>query len=571
MEQLLEKKYQYWLKNADSTLQNELKEMETDKKLLEDSFFRELEFGTGGLRGILGAGTNRMNVHTVAKATQGLANYIVSCPYENRSVAISYDSRINSDLFSKIVATVLASNGIKVYLYSQLMPTPCLSFAVRYLKCSAGVMITASHNPGKYNGYKVYGDDGCQITTEQANAIMNEINKVDIFLDVKNCSFEHALAIGKIEYISDDVYDRFIECVKEQSLLSSGEPIDKNVSIVYTPLNGTGLRPVLRVLKESGYSNVFVVPEQEQPDGDFPTCPYPNPEIRDALALGIKYAHENNSDILIATDPDCDRVGIAVRNKDNEYSLLTGNEVGLLLLDYICSRRIQMNKMPPNPICIKTVVTIELAEKIAANYGVTVKNVLTGFKYIGEQIGLLEKRGKVDSYIFGFEESYGYLSGTYVRDKDAVNGVFLICEMFSYYKIRHVSLLDKLNEIYKKFGYCKNALFTYELEGARGVAKMQELMLFFRTNTSCFAGMKLKSSYDYLVGVGDLPKANMIKYELIGEHSNESITFMVRPSGTEPKLKIYTSIIAKNEEYAIQLEHQLIDALEKVVLRYSQD
>ena len=435
MEKNYKKEYLRWLENAGGDVLCELRDMMSDEDRIEDAFYRELEFGTGGLRGVIGAGTNRMNVYTVSKASQGLANYV--CKHfekGNRRIAIGYDSRIKSDVFAKVSAGVFAANGIEVYIYPKLMPTPCLSFAVRELNCFAGIVITASHNPSKYNGYKVYGADGCQITTEASGAILSEIEKLDVFADIKRSDFNVAVENGEIKYISDEVYTAFIEAVKGQSMLCESENIDKNVAIVYSPLNGSGLHPVTRALRESGFTNITVVKEQEEPDGNFPTCPYPNPEIKETLLLGMEYAKNHNADLLLATDPDCDRVGIAVKNSVGEHILLSGNEVGMLLLDYICARRKEKGRIPDDPVMIKTVVTIDMAERIAEHYGVRTVNVLTGFKFIGEQIGILEKAGKEDSYIFGFEESYGYLSGSYVRDKDAVGGSFLICEMFAYYK-----------------------------------------------------------------------------------------------------------------------------------------
>ncbi len=408
MKKEIQDAYNTWLENAtiDEDVVSELKHMQGQEDKIEDAFYRELAFGTGGLRGVIGAGTNRMNAYTVAKASQGLADYILAHFEEkDRKIAVSYDSRIKSDYFAHIAAGVFAANGIQVLLYKELMPTPCLSFAVRELRCAAGIMVTASHNPSKYNGYKVYGFDGCQITTEAAKEILGEIEKLDIFEDVKKISFEEGMEKGTIRYIPDEIYTNFVQAVKAQTMLSENIRIDKNVAIVYSPLNGAGLKPVLRTLKESGYTNITVVKEQEQPDGNFPTCPYPNPEIKEAMALGMQYAKEKNADLLLATDPDCDRVGIAVKNNAGEYVLLTGNETGMLLLDYICARRIEQNKMPEVPVLVKTIVTIDMAERIAAHYGVRTVNVLTGFKFIGEQIGMLENQGKKESYIFGFEES----------------------------------------------------------------------------------------------------------------------------------------------------------------------
>ena len=524
---------------------------------INDAFYRDLEFGTGGLRGVIGVGTNRMNVHVVAKATQGLSDYINSTFDEkDRLVAISRDSRIKSDVFARVAAEVFAANGIIVMIYDDISPVPTLSYAVRYLHCCIGIMITASHNPAKYNGYKVYGNDGCQITTEVANNVYSYIEKVDVLNGYKRIPFEEALENGLISNIPSKVIDSYIEEIKNQSLLGD-EAIDKNISIVYSPLNGTGLKPITRVLKELGYTNVIVVKEQEQPDGNFPTCPYPNPEIKEALQLGLEYCKKYNADLMLATDPDCDRVGIAVKNKNGEYELLSGNEVGLLLFDYICSRRITLGKMPKNPIMVKTIVTMDLAEKIAEHYGVKTINVLTGFKFIGEQIGYLEKQGRVNDYIFGFEESYGYLTGTYVRDKDGVNGATMICEMFAYYKSKGLSLLDKLNEIWDKYGYCLNALHSYEFNGESGSIKMKNVMNGFRNGPISIPEFVIKEKLDYIDGINGLPKSNVIK--LIGE--NSSIVF--RPSGTEPKLKLYLSICVENKKFAQTKEKEIVAAIEK--------
>ena len=551
--------YHRWQQRAlkDQDIVNELSEIEGDAIRIEDAFYRDLAFGTGGLRGVIGAGTNRMNIYTVAKASQGLSDYVNRhFPEEARSIAVSYDSRIKSDVFSKVAAGVFAANGIKVHIYPELMPTPCLSFAVRELKCSAGIMVTASHNPSKYNGYKVYGADGCQITTEAAAQILAEIEKLDIFDDVRSMDFETGVEEGKIRYIPESVYTAFVDAVKSQSMLDESVEIDKNVAIIYSPLNGTGLKPVLRTLKESGYDNITVVREQEKPDGNFPTCPYPNPEIREAMALGIDYAKKYQADLLLATDPDCDRVGIAVRSREGDYVLLSGNETGMLLLDYICSRRQETGRMPEDPVLVKTIVTIDMAERIAAHYGVRTVNVLTGFKFIGEQIGLLEKDNKAESYIFGFEESYGYLSGSYVRDKDAVDGAFLICEMFAYYRTRGISLLDKLNELYETYGYCLNTLHSFEFEGAAGFEKMQKIMADFRKGVDSFGGKKVVSCLDYSQGLDGLPKSDVLKF-LLEDHCS----VVVRPSGTEPKLKTYISVSAENSEAAKAGEERIAEEL----------
>ena len=552
----IEKEYNRWLEKAvaDPDVAEELKTMDAARK--EDAFYRDLAFGTGGLRGVIGAGTNRMNVYTVAKATQGLANYL-KVHFDIPSVAIGFDSRIKSDLFARVAAGVFAANGVRVFIWPTLMPVPTVSFAARYLKTSAGVMITASHNPSKYNGYKVYGPDGCQITTQAAAAVLAEIEKLDIFGDVKAGDFAEELRKGNIRYIPEAVYTAFVEKVKAQSVLF-GEEVNKNVAIVYSPLNGTGLKPVTRTLKEMGYTNITVVPEQEQPDGHFPTCPYPNPEIREAMALGMEYAKKTNADLLLATDPDCDRVGIAVRDRAGNYQLLSGNEVGLLLLDYICAQRIRHGKMPENPVMVKTIVTMDLAERIAAHYGVKTVNVLTGFKFIGEQIGLLEKQGREDSYIFGFEESYGYLTGSYVRDKDGVDGAYMICEMFSYYATRGISLLEKLEELYGTYGYCLNTLHSYEFDGSAGFAKMQRIMASFRETIPEFGGKKVERVLDYSAGLDGLPKSDVLKFLLEGNCS-----LVVRPSGTEPKLKLYASVCAGNKAAAEKTEAAILRSAEE--------
>lgn len=533
--------YRRWCAQAkdDVDLLNELKTIEKQPGKIEDAFYRDLEFGTGGLRGVIGAGTNRMNVYVVRKASQGLANYVNKHFKDNPSIAISYDSRIKSTLFANTAAEVFAQNGIKVFIYKELMPTPCLSYAVRELHCSAGIMVTASHNPSKYNGYKVYGNDGCQITTNAAAEILNEIEKLDVFDGPVHGDFEALVKEGKIEYINDELYTRFIERVKQESLLCN-EEINKDVKIVYSPLHGTGLKPVVRILKESGYTNVIVVKEQEEPDGNFTTCPYPNPEIKEAMAVGIEYAKRKNADLLIATDPDCDRVGIAVKGKE-DYVLMSGNQVGVLLLDYVCSMRQKHKTMPKDPVFVKTIVTTDMGKVVADHYGVKTIEVLTGFKYIGEQILYLEQQGKENSYILGFEESYGYLSGSYVRDKDAVDGAFLIVEMFAYYKTRGISLLEKLDELYKQYGYYSNYLKSYEFEGSSGFKKMNSIMEAFRNDIKSIGDASIDKVIDYAQGVNGLPKSNVVKFYL----SNGG-TIVVRPSGTEPKLKIYLSLIGKS-------------------------
>ena len=544
------KEYKRWVKNAtaDADVASELKTM--DAARVEDAFYRDLAFGTGGLRGVIGAGTNRMNIYTVAKASQGLADYLKK-HFAAPSVAIGYDSRIKSDVFAKVAAGVFAANGVQVHIWPVLMPVPTVSFATRYLGACAGVMVTASHNPSKYNGYKVYGPDGCQITTEAAAEILSEIEKLDIFADVHTGDYEAGMADGSIRFIGDEVYTAFVNEVKNQSVLF-GEKVDKDVAIVYSPLNGSGLKPVTRTLREMGYTNITVVKEQEQPDGNFPTCPYPNPEIREAMALGMEYAKKCNADLLLATDPDCDRVGIAVKNRAGEYELLTGNQVGLLLLDYICSQRVKHGKMPENPVMVKTIVTMDMGEQIASHYGLRTINVLTGFKFIGEQIGRLEQQGRADSYIFGFEESYGYLTGSYVRDKDGVDGAYMICEMFSYYKTHGISLLEKLEELYRDYGYCMNTLHSYEFDGSAGFAKMQRIMQAFRGDVKSFGGKKVAEVLDYAQGLDGLPKSDVLKFLL-----EDNCSVVVRPSGTEPKLKIYVSVSAADKETAERVEAEM--------------
>lgn len=553
------KEYKRWCDYANEDNLNEIL-VGMDKVQIEDAFYKNLTFGTGGLRGIIGAGTNRMNIYTVAKASQGLANYLIKKYGAKASVVIGYDSRLKSNVFAETTASVFAANGIKVYIWSRLLPVSMVSYAVRYLKASAGVMITASHNPSKYNGYKVYGADGCQITTEIASIILEEIECLDLFFDVKKIDFQGAVSNEKISYIQEEVFESFIEQIKNQSVLY-GEKVDKNVEIVYSPLNGTGLEPITRVLEEMGYKNITIVKEQKLPDGNFPTCPYPNPEIKETLKLGLEYCQKTGADLMLATDPDCDRVGIAVKASCGEYHLLSGNEVGMLLLDYICSQRKKYGTLPKNPLFIKTIVTIDMADRIALDYGVKTINVLTGFKFIGEQIGILESKGEEERYIFGFEESYGYLTGSYVRDKDAVDATYMICEMFSYYKTRGISLLDKMKELYDKYGYCMNTLHSFEFEGSIGMKKMKEIMQIFHEKVVVgytFADKKIEGIEDYSKGIYDLPKSEVLKYKLEGNCS-----IVVRPSGTEPKIKVYFSISAETKEKATMIEVRLLQELNK--------
>lgn len=561
-------KWNRWINYSleDTDLYKELLEIKDQEHEIVDRFYKNLEFGTGGLRGLIGVGTNRVNLYTVAQASQGYANYLkkkLECP----SIVIAYDSRIKSDYFAMITAEVFAANGIKVFIFRELMPTPSLSFAVRYLNSSGGVVLTASHNPSQYNGYKVYGSDGCQITTTVAKEILEEIWKLDIFTDVKRMDFYLALDRGIIEYIKHEVVEAYIEAVSMQALCRDRK-LNRDISIVYTPLNGAGLKCVTLCLRKNGYSNISVVKEQELPDGNFPTCPYPNPEIQEALKLGLRDAKKLDSDLVLATDPDCDRVGIAVKGDGGKYILFTGNEIGIILLDYICRCRISLDTMPEKPIMIKTIVTTDMATRIANHYGVDVIEVLTGFKYIGEQIGFLESKGNHDRYILGFEESYGYLTGSYVRDKDGVNASLLICEMVTYYKMQGKTLSDVLEEIYIKFGYCLNTLHSYQFEGTIGYEKMQRIMKTLRMNfprrwcnREVIAINDYQTSCVYLKDGSkeeiNLPKSNVLKVILEGD-----ISVVIRPSGTEPKLKIYLSVSALDKEQAKEIEQELVRKLE---------
>lgn len=521
----------------------------TDDEIF-DRFYRELDFGTAGLRGVLGAGTNRMNIYTVARASAGIAKYICETG-DGTSLAIAYDSRINSELFAKTAAAVYAGYGIKVFLYPYLMPTPALSYAVRNLKCTAGVVVTASHNPAKYNGYKVYGADGCQITEEVANKILAKISESRYFEEIPD--FDKLLDAGKIEYIGEDIINGFIDdalaCAK-----ADGD-IERNLKLVYTPLNGAGYTCVTKALSKCGFNDVTVVKEQKDPDGNFPTCPYPNPEIKEALALGLKLLEETGADLLLATDPDADRVGTAVL-ENGEYRLISGNEMGIMLLDYICKKRLEKQTMPPAPMAVKTIVTSDMTNAVAEKYSVRLVDVLTGFKYIGEQIALLEDANAVENYLLGFEESYGYLCSPFVRDKDAVSTSVLICEMANYYKAEGKTLGDRMNELYAEFGCYKNAVDSFAFEGSAGMDKMKAIMDSLRQNPpSEVMGCKLIKVNDYLKSesydmdgkreVLTLPKSNVLKFTFEG-----GLGIIARPSGTEPKLKIYYTIKADSDEKA---------------------
>lgn len=560
--------YSLWCSNAtdDSDLTNELSAIKNDSEGISDRFYRELEFGTGGLRGVIGAGTNRMNIYTVRRATQGFADYINEA-FENPSVAVSYDSRIKSDVFAKATAGVFAANGIKVYIYTELMPTPALSFAVRELGCQAGVMITASHNPSKYNGYKAYGEDGCQLNLESAEKVIKKINALDIFKDVKYMEFEEGLKEGKISYIEQNTIDEYYKNVLAQGI-NTNLVADSGLKIVYTPLNGTGNKPVRTILDKIGVKNVTVVPEQENPDGNFTTCPYPNPEIREALDLGLKLCNEVKPDLLLATDPDCDRVGIAVPDENGEYVLISGNEVGALLLEYICSERTRLGTMPDKPVAVKTIVTTDIVRKIAEKYNVELIDVLTGFKFIGEQIAILEKNNEENRYVFGFEESYGYLAGTYVRDKDAVIASMLICEMAAFYRTKGISLLQARENMYKAYGVYVHSQQSFTFEGAVGMEKMNSIMSQLRENhPSSIGGLNLTAFEDYLsseatnVVTGEtktinLPKSNVLAFRL---ENNASV--IIRPSGTEPKIKAYYTTTGVDHNEAAELETKLKEDL----------
>ena len=549
---MCEKKlYMQWIEKTknDPEINEELLKIQGDEVAIKDRFYRDLAFGTGGLRGVIGAGTNRMNIYTVRKATQGIAEYLNES-FDGASVAIAYDSRKNSKKFAQTAAEVFAGNGIKVYLFDTLMPTPMLSFAVRQLKCSAGVVITASHNPAKYNGYKVYGSDGCQITLEAAEMITGYIGRKNIFEDIRQDDFNRSLSAGMICYIDQSTIDEYFRAVKRYSVFEE----TGGLKIVYTPLNGAGLKPVLRILNEIGIRDITVVPEQEKPDENFTTCPYPNPEEKEALKLGVALCEKTGADLLLGTDPDCDRVGTAVKH-NGEYILVNGNQMGVLLFDFVCMMRSNTGDVPEKPVAVKTIVTTEMAQSIADEYGVELINVLTGFKFIGEQIGLLEKKGEVERYVFGFEESYGYLSGTHARDKDAVNASMLICEMAAYYKIKGMTLIDRLGELYRKHGYFYDRLESFTFEGADGMQHMEDLMKKLRKeDVKMWGSLPVKKISYYLTSVQKedgtsteitLPKSDVMGYTLEGGSS-----VVIRPSGTEPKIKIYYSLRCRNEQEA---------------------
>lgn len=561
--------YESWLQKAcdDEDLHGELMAIAGKEDEIFDRFYRELEFGTAGLRGVIGAGTNRMNVYTVRKATQGLA-MMLNESSKAPMAAIAYDSRIKADLFAKEAARVLAGNGVKVYLYAELMPTPALSFAVRELKCQAGIMVTASHNPAKYNGYKAYGNDGCQLGTLESASVLEFASTIDPFADVKLADYEDALSTGMIEIISEDVVQKYLDKVQEQAV-RAGICERANLKVVYTPLNGAGNRCVRSILSRIGVKDVVVVPEQEKPDGTFATCPFPNPEIREALQKGLDLCETENPSILLATDPDCDRVGIAV-NHNGQYVLLTGNEVGVLLTYYIAVSRKELGTMPKNPIVVKTIVTTSMVDNMGDDLGVEVINILTGFKYIGEQIALLEETGEENRFLLGFEESYGYLAGTYVRDKDAVVASMLICEMAAWYKEQNMTLVDALEKLYEKYGVHKNVQSNFYCEGATGMQRMADLMRGLRAAPpKALAGLKVLSVADYIASINmtedgpepiTLPKADVLSFGLEGDTQ-----VVIRPSGTEPKIKAYYMIKAQDSAKADLLADALVTDVTKLM------
>lgn len=570
MKQEIKELYELWCEKTEGNaeLKDELVAIAGKDDEISDRFYRALEFGTGGLRGVLGAGTNRMNVFTVNQATQGLADFLNS-KYESPSVAIAYDSRINSDVFAKGAAGVLAANGIKVYIYPELVPTPMLSFAIRQLGCKSGIIITASHNPAKYNGYKCYSPEGYQMTDADAEKTYEFISKVDIFEDVRTLDFDEGIKEGKIEYIDKSINEAFYSSVLSRRVNPSAT--ESGLKVIYTPLNGTGNKPVREVLCRAGFDSVEVVPSQENPDGHFPTCPYPNPEIRQAFEEALKIAEGRDVDLLLATDPDCDRVGIAV-NTGSDYRLMSGNEVGVLFTEYILSSMKEKGTLPKNPVIVKSFVTTSLVDAVAASYGCEIYDVLTGFKYIGEYATDLEKKGESDCFILGMEESYGYLSGLHARDKDAVVSSLLVCEMAAYYKAQGKTLAEKMTEIYEKYGYYKNTLLNFTFEGESGMEKMGSIMTQLRDNTPTeIAGLKVTEAADYKTSIRvnmedgteseiTLPKSNVLAYKLEGGNG-----VIVRPSGTEPKLKAYVTACAADEAASKALSEKISEDIESLL------
>ena len=551
-----------WLANVqEADLREELETMRSDEKAVIEAFHQDLQFGTAGLRGIIGAGTDRMNVHTVGRATQGFANYL-NAHFENPTVAIGRDSRNKGDEFVRRTAEVFAANGVKTYVYPRIEPTPAVSWAVRDLKCSGGVCMTASHNPAPYNGYKAYGPDGCQIATEAADAISAAIAEVDTFSDVKIVPFDEAIADGRIEWIAEEVLDRYIDAVEKCSVAAAGDAAAaKPVKIVYTPLNGTGMECVSRILERVGITDITVVPEQAEPDGNFPTCTYPNPETREALERAIALAEEVHPDLVLATDPDADRVGAAVKDGD-DYLLLTGNEMGVLLLDYVARMTAEKEGEDiTRKVAVTTIVSSVMVDAVAAQYGFEVRRVLTGFKYIGGVIGELEAAGEVDRYLFGFEESYGYLNGSHVRDKDAVDASMLICQMTQYYRERGMSLADAMRGLYESLGFFLNKTLSFSYPGVEGGEKMKALMEGLRvTPPTSVAGLAVEGVVDYATGVDGLPAANVVEFDLEGGNK-----LIVRPSGTEPKVKAYLFAQRPTREAAEQLLSELEAAATKIM------
>lgn len=568
----IEKQYALWCENAveDPDVAAELSAIAADPGEIRDRFYQELNFGTAGLRGVIGAGENRMNIYTVRRATQGLAAWMLSCE-GTRSAAVAYDSRHKSALFARETARVLAGNGITVYLYPQLEPVPVLSYTVRRCGCQAGVMITASHNPAKYNGYKVYGADGCQLTDHDAGEVTRQIRGVDIFSGVRLAPFDEAKADGRIRMVGQDVLDGYMDCVLSRQVLP-GVCEKAGLRLIYTPLNGAGNVPVREMLRRIGAKEVTVVPEQELPDGDFPTAPYPNPEIRQAFDRALVLAETVEPDLLLATDPDCDRVGIAVPDGKGGYALMTGNEVGCLLLDYILTRRAAAGTLPERPVAVRSIVTTAMTDAIAADHGCEVREVLTGFKYIGEQIALLEAKGEAERFVLGYEESYGYLSGTYVRDKDAVVASMLIVEMAAFYRAQGMTLLDRMQQLYARYGFYRNAVINVAFEGERGMAEMDAIMTGLRTDPpAALAGQPVTAIADYREQVRrdlttnektalTLPRSNVLSFRLA-----DGAGVIVRPSGTEPKIKAYVTVIGRDADDAAAREQALLAAAHTMI------
>ncbi len=555
---MITEEYRRWLEAdlVDFDLKRELREISGDEEAIRERFAKSLEFGTAGLRGTLGAGTNRMNIWVVRQATQGVADW-VKTQGGSQTVAISYDSRLKGWSFARDAASVLAANGIKVRIYEELMPVPALSFATRYYHCNAGIMLTASHNPAQYNGYKAYGPDGCQMTDDAAAVVYASIQKTDVLNGAKYMSFSEGVEKGLIRFVSEDCKSAFYEAVESRQV-RPGLCRTAGLKLVYSPLNGTGLVPVTRVLQDIGISDITIVPEQEYPNGYFTSCPYPNPEIYAALEKGLMLAREIGADLMLATDPDADRVGVAVRCPDGEYELVTGNEMGVLLLDYIASGRIEKGSMPKRPVAVKSIVSTPLADKVAEHYGVELRHTLTGFKWIGDQILQLEKAGEAERFIFGFEESYGYLAGDYVRDKDAVVASMLICEMAAYYRSVGSSLKERLEELYRDYGRYLNAVDSFEFPGLSGMDKMASIMEKLRTEPPKeFAGKAVVRVKDYeKTEETGLPRANVLIYEL-----SDGATVIVRPSGTEPKIKAYYTTLGKDLEEAKKEKEALAAAV----------